>query len=358
MESSQVRGCFVLLLGFVPACTSDEQAGASLVAASSSSGSTGTTGSSGPGELPTTTLSSTEGGESTSTGAEEATGTTGVVGCGDGVVGPGEECDDGFAANVTTGTCLPNCVLARCGDGFVQAGVEHCDSGSENGHAYGGCLPFSCHWGEHCGDGIVTPLYELCDPAAPQEAEGQVACGPTCRFAGRVVFLSSQAYSGDLGGVSGADLKCQALARAFDPERYYNYRAWLSDGVNAPAGTFAHGPEFAETPYVLLSGVAVAASFAGLVQTGPEVGITITDERQSVVEARVWTHTTHAGESIPDDHHCEQWTTSELGGAAMAGLNALADESPDQQQWSDERWWTRRTEYWCSFSLHLYCFEN
>ncbi len=62
--------------------------------------------------------------------------------CGDGVVGEGEECDDGNT--VSTDGCITidleeanesdqaKCVLATCGDGFIGPG-EVCDEGEENG---------------------------------------------------------------------------------------------------------------------------------------------------------------------------------------------------------------------------------
>ena len=47
------------------------------------------------------------------------------AGCGDGITGAGEQCDD---ANQSNGdACLNTCQSARCGDGFIQSGVEGCD---------------------------------------------------------------------------------------------------------------------------------------------------------------------------------------------------------------------------------------
>jgi cysteine-rich repeat protein len=51
--------------------------------------------------------------------------------CGDGVVDGDEACDDGNA--IETDTCLSTCEAARCGDGFVESGVEECDAGSFEG---------------------------------------------------------------------------------------------------------------------------------------------------------------------------------------------------------------------------------
>ena len=50
--------------------------------------------------------------------------------CGDGVTDMGEQCDDNNTAN--NDACVGMCQTARCGDGFVQAGVEQCDDGNMN----------------------------------------------------------------------------------------------------------------------------------------------------------------------------------------------------------------------------------
>lgn len=68
--------------------------------------------------------------------------------CGDGVVNPGEACDDGNADD--TDGCLASCEAARCGDGVVFAGTEECDDG--NAAVDDGCTA-SCAI-ERCGDGI------------------------------------------------------------------------------------------------------------------------------------------------------------------------------------------------------------
>ncbi len=53
--------------------------------------------------------------------------------CGDGLVGIGEECDDGVNSG-GYGKCGPGCKLTDfCGDGIVQAG-EDCDDGVNDGH--------------------------------------------------------------------------------------------------------------------------------------------------------------------------------------------------------------------------------
>jgi len=60
-------------------------------------------------------------------------------GCGDGVLDPGEECDDGASNSDTAAdACRADCSLPRCGDGVVDSG-EACDDG--NLLAADGCAP-------------------------------------------------------------------------------------------------------------------------------------------------------------------------------------------------------------------------
>ncbi len=71
----------------------------------------------------------------------------GPSGCGDGVLDPGEECDDG-AQNGPHHDCYADCTLNHCGDGVSEL-PEECDLGSANGPD-GGCsqlcevLPSAC----------------------------------------------------------------------------------------------------------------------------------------------------------------------------------------------------------------------
>lgn len=85
--------------------------------------------------------------------------------CGDHVVDEGEQCDDG---NESSGdACVAGCVLARCGDGLVHAGVEACDDGNSvdaDGCRNGCALPT-------CGDQLVDPGEE-CDDGNGVDTDG------------------------------------------------------------------------------------------------------------------------------------------------------------------------------------------
>ena len=102
--------------------------------------------------------------------------------CGDGVTDTscGEQCDDGVANDGSYGGCTSDCQHAPfCGDS-VTNGPELCDYGSANaplGNApYGSCL-VNCTLGPHCGDGIVQSPQEQCDGRGVDPT-----CSPQCLY--------------------------------------------------------------------------------------------------------------------------------------------------------------------------------
>lgn len=96
-----------------------------------------------------------------SSSSESSPPTTGGPSCGDGLVDPGEMCDDGNKNEADA--CLNNCMPASCGDGKVQAGVETCDDGNkdETDTCLNNCTPAGC------GDGQIQAGVEYCDGESP-----------------------------------------------------------------------------------------------------------------------------------------------------------------------------------------------
>jgi hypothetical protein len=314
-------------------------------------------------ELPDSSATG-EPGTTTSTGepdpdASSSTDTPGPL-CGDGVVDEAESCDEGFAANTFEGACLPDCTDARCGDGFVHAGSEDCDLGDTgNSFDYGGCNPVTCKWGPRCGDGEVDAPNEVCDPGDPNgQGDGVVACDGDCRFVGRIVFVSSVTFDGDLGGLGGADKQCRLLAAKFDAVHADTYRAWLSDAVDSPSTRFAHGPEFDAIPYVMRNGVQIASDFTALTLEGPWPGIHVTEEGEVLMSKAVWTNTGVDGHRLSVGDHCDGWTSNVADEAAPVGVNWLPAMSPGLPHWQQFGHWTSANDSGCYKKWHLYCFEN
>jgi len=97
--------------------------------------------------------------------------TTGDSFCGDGILDPDEECDNG-PANADEAACTWSCKQAICGDDLLQKGVEACDDGINDG-GYAGCLADCSALGPHCGDGVIQEAYETCEAAT---------LGPFCNY--------------------------------------------------------------------------------------------------------------------------------------------------------------------------------
>ncbi len=106
--------------------------------------------------------------------------------CGDGVMTPGEQCDDGVFSG-EYGQCAPGCIIGpHCGDNEVN-GPEECDNGVNNS-GYddpdpNACLP-GCIKPPFCGDKIVSKMSgEQCDDGVNDGSYG--TCNPDCTFAPR-----------------------------------------------------------------------------------------------------------------------------------------------------------------------------
>lgn len=109
--------------------------------------------------------------------------------CGNGVVDPGEGCDDGNSSN--SDSCLASCASAICGDGFVRINTEQCDDGNNlNGDGCSGCtievgfecesLPnFPSECAPVCGDGVVS-VGEECDEGNLNSDTTPGACRLDC----------------------------------------------------------------------------------------------------------------------------------------------------------------------------------
>ncbi|MFY0532501.1 fibrinogen-like YCDxxxxGGGW domain-containing protein [Nannocystis pusilla] len=98
--------------------------------------------------------------------------TTGITtmppaGCGDAILTPDEECDDG-PMNADTAACTSTCKLAKCGDGLIQTGVEYCED--LNDDPADGCVkcfePHVCQEVLDRAPGVPTGLYKM-DPDGP-----------------------------------------------------------------------------------------------------------------------------------------------------------------------------------------------
>ncbi len=96
--------------------------------------------------------------------------------CGDGTLDEGETCDDGNGSNEDN--CLAMCVLASCGDGYVDGqspSIEQCDTAGESSACDSDCTV------RVCGDGLVNASAgEQCDNTGGVDSAG---CDADCTIA-------------------------------------------------------------------------------------------------------------------------------------------------------------------------------
>ncbi len=93
--------------------------------------------------------------------------------CGDGIVDMEEQCDDGpYNSDTEPDACRTTCVLHSCEDGVVDTG-EECDHGGESATCDSDCTFVEC------GDGTVnTTTGEECDDGNRDDGDG---CSSTCQ---------------------------------------------------------------------------------------------------------------------------------------------------------------------------------
>lgn len=196
--------------------------------------------------------------------------------------------------------------------------------------------------GAVCGDGHVDGGEE-CD-------EGQLAegCSSSCKLY-RHVFVTSQVFTGELGGLEGADAKCQEAAAA--GQLPGTYRAWLSSSSESPNTRFVHSA----IPYRLIDGKEIASDWNDLTDGTLAAGINVSEHEglpgkgeHSCIPSRlsiVWTGTKTTGTAVAGDYFCGEW--SGIAGDGSAGVAGLADST-----------WTANCLPTCGEQAALYCVEQ
>ena len=122
-----------------------------------------------------------DGGTDDDAAVEDGGTDTGVppVICGDGVVDPGEECDDGRDNAFSPDACRPDCTRPRCGDGiYDRMSGEQCDRGRANSDVTPDACRTDCTR-PTCGDAVVDTREE-CDDGRLNSDRVADACRTNC----------------------------------------------------------------------------------------------------------------------------------------------------------------------------------
>lgn len=210
---------------------------------------------------------------------------------------------------------------ADCMNGICTAGscaAPSCTDGVKNGteldvDCAGPCGASTCSAGQTCTDNT--------------QCKSQMCAGTNVCISPKRVFITAGKFTGaQIGGLTGADAKCQAEADA--AQLGGTYKAWLSDITGSPASRFTKS---VVAPYVRTDGLVLAQNFDDLIDGtlgGPinrnasnqvQTGAAICDTNTFWVV----TNTNSNGTMLSDTTSCTNWTTN-TGGSAW-GRNDRAD---------------------------------
>lgn len=238
----------------------------------------------------------------------------------------------GLAVALPGGAAAKKKRKKRCKKGAARCG-KTCVNTKTNAAHCGGCGR-ACDSAETCRDGQCQPKSSTC------------GSGGTC-----LVFATSTIYPGNLGGLAGADQKCNARAAAANLPG--TYMAWLSDNTGSPASRFVQSTG----PYVLTTGARIADNWADLTNVDPEPRLDHPIDRDefggeitvNALYRYTWTNTRPDGTLADADRHCQNWATSQGTPNFGSAGNVNATGS----------FWTYATSIFCDNpGQRLYCFQQ
>jgi hypothetical protein len=184
---------------------------------------------------------------------------------------------------------------------------------------------------------------QLCD----QTVFGQARCADYRR-----VFVTSGVFSGNLGGLAGADAKCQAAAAAATAAGFSNFagtvwKAWLSDSsANAIDRLGFDGPYYAPFQNRVFNNKAHVAYIPAHLYQG--INVDETGRQIFSFPSCVWTGTLAGGTKATNT--CQNWTDASCTGhndGETGGVGA-----------TDNTWTELGTNSLCGPTAHLICFEQ
>ena len=164
----------------------------------------------------------------------------------------------------------------------------------------------------------------------------------------KTVFITRATFDSNLGGLTGADAKCQA--EADEPASIVPsgiYMAWLSDGPNSPDSRFTKSSH----PYVLPNGKRIAENYNDLTDGSILNPINLDSRGKPVGYQRFWTGTNPDGTTADDGAFnglCDGWAVDPP--AKKYGWNGHTAKKTTS--------WTAGTGYGCRHNLKLACFQQ
>jgi len=164
------------------------------------------------------------------------------------------------------------------------------------------------------------------------------------------MFTSSAVYTAALGGLLGADAKCQLLADTAGLAG--TYKAWLSDSTESPSTRFTKSTTPWETA---VTGIKIADNWADLIDGSldappgvDENGVTLIGGPPAFGHAWTGTNTDGTASSVVANETCFDWTFGAGGASAGRGVYTALDVT----------WTFSGGSTSCTNMRRLYCFQQ
>ena len=159
----------------------------------------------------------------------------------------------------------------------------------------------------------------------------------------KTVFVTSTSFNGNLGGISGADEKCQA--EADDPASIVppgTYLAWLSDGTDSPNTRFTKSSH----PYILPDGTKIAEDFVDLTDGTLLHPINAEPTGKTLGLQYARTGTNWDGTTVQYFNTCNGWTASDNFKGSGGRTNRV------------DKLWSMYGRASCTRMYRLWCFQQ
>jgi hypothetical protein len=161
----------------------------------------------------------------------------------------------------------------------------------------------------------------------------------------KTVFVTSVSFNSNMGGLAGADAKCQA--EADDPASIVptgTYLPWLSAGSDSPDTRFTKS----SNPYLLPNGTKIAENYIDLTDGTILNSINIDATGKVVEHQQYWTGTNADGTTYGDKNTCSDWGPNPPSWVyGMTGHTANKTTS-----------WSTYRGYPCRRDFRLACFQQ
>lgn len=135
----------------------------------------------------------------------------------------------------------------------------------------------------------------------------------------KYIFVTSNYFTGNLGGFSGADNKCQQAANnGVAALKGKAFKAWVATNLNSPAARMANK---SSGPYILPNGTKVAESWADLTDSTILSPVNVTENGTTSPYQYAWSNVNYKGGITTDNtiYHCNGWTSNSSSIFGSAG---------------------------------------